>query len=104
MKNVINKQYNPKLSSSPTQSTSIIKTLSKSISISGSPTASMSSFTPPSPSLLLLTTGISPSTQINDDSQQQIIHANINNITSQNIINVDSNSHENIFQVKSTKV
>jgi hypothetical protein len=66
--------------------------------MSGLPTSSMSSFTPPS-RLLLLSTGISPSTQINDDSQQQIIHAIINSKTSQNIINVDSNSHENIFQV-----
>ena len=71
--------------------------------MSGLPTSSMSSFTPPS-RLLLLSTGISPSTQINDDSQQQIIHAIKNSITSQNIINVDSNSHENIFQVQSTKV
>jgi hypothetical protein len=69
--------------------------------MSGLPTSSMSSFTPPS-RLLLLSTGISPSTQINDDSQQQIIHAIKNSITSQNIINVDSNSHENIFQVQST--
>ena len=69
--------------------------------MSGLPTSSMSSFTPPS-RLLLLSTGISPSTQINDDSQQQIIHAIINSKTSQNIINVDSNSHENIFQVQST--
>jgi hypothetical protein len=70
--------------------------LSTKKSMSGSPTSSMSSFTPPS-RLLLLTTGISPSTQLNDETQQQIIHANINNIKPQNIINVDSRIHMKIY-------
>ena len=65
--------------------------------MSALPTSSMSSFTPPSPSLLLLTTGISPSTQINDETQQQITHANLNNIIPQNIINVDSRIHMKIY-------
>ena len=108
MKNIINNQYNPKLSlqQTPTQPTSIIKTLSKSISISGSPTASMSSFTPPSPSLFLLSTSLNNIADDDDDSPQQpTVNSNIiNNITTQNIINVDSNSNENIFQIKSTKI
>ena len=98
IKKCINKTYNAKM---PTQTViptaSVIKTLSKSILLSSSPTTT-SSFS--------LTNGLSTSKSLlyrngtdGDDNNAQLP---INHITSQNIINIDSN--ENMFQIKHTKI
>jgi hypothetical protein len=75
--------------------TSVTKTLSKSISLSGSPTTA-SSFSPPN--------GLSKSLLYRNDTDcdDNNTQLPVNHITSQKIINIDSN--ENMFQIKHTKI